>query len=90
MAEAIVRLLETDFRGIHHLTNSGWCTWYDFAKDIVALKGKEIQVDPCSTEEFPRPAKRPANSVLDCTSTYKELEGPLPHWKEALREYLGV
>jgi len=90
MAGAIVDLLKTDLRGIHHLTNSGSCTWYGFAKEIVSIKGLKTQVDPCSTEEFPRPAKRPANSVLDCSTTYAKLGCSLPHWKEALSEYLGM
>jgi dTDP-4-dehydrorhamnose reductase len=88
LASAILQLIDTDLRGIHHLTNSGWCTWYGFAKEILSIKGLKTQVDPCITKEFPRPAKRPANSVLGCGSAYEALGGPLPLWKEALKEYM--
>jgi dTDP-4-dehydrorhamnose reductase len=90
MAGAIVDLLKTDLRGIHHLTNSGSCTWFEFAGEILSLKGIDRTITPCTTEEFPLPARRPANSVLDCSSTYAALGGPLPHWEESLREYLGI
>ena len=63
--------------GIYHITNEGTCSWYEFASSIIE------NVEPCSTEEFPRKAKRPKYSVLVNTKT--EL---MRHWKEALKEYM--
>lgn len=90
LANAIVDLISKDLRGTHHLTNSGTCSWYEFANEILKQNGIEIKVQPVSSAEFPRPAPRPANSVLDCSSTYEALGEPLPHWKEALAEYLRL
>ncbi|MFV2082200.1 MAG: dTDP-4-dehydrorhamnose reductase [bacterium] len=88
LANAIVDLIIKDLRGTHHLTNSGTCSWYEFAKEIFKQKGIDKEVQPVSSSEFPRPARRPVNSVLDCSSAYKALGKPLPQWKEALSEYL--
>ncbi len=63
--------------GIYHITNEGTCSWYEFAKAIIG------NVAPCSTDEFPRKAKRPKYSILVNTKT-----GPMRHWKEALKAYL--
>jgi len=63
--------------GIYHVTNEGRCSWYDFAKEIVA------DVTPCSSEEMPRAAARPRSSALRNTRL-----SPMRHWKTALDEYL--
>jgi dTDP-4-dehydrorhamnose reductase len=63
--------------GIYHITNEGTCSWYEFAKAIIG------NVVPCSTDEFPRKAKRPKYSVLVNTKTE-----PMRNWKEALKAYL--
>lgn len=63
--------------GIYHITNEGMCSWYEFAKAIIG------NVAPCSTDEFPRKAKRPKYSILVNTKT-----GFMRHWKEALKAYL--
>lgn len=69
--------------GVCHVTNSGNCTWYEFTKEIFKLKNITTKIIPCTTAEFPRPAKRPAYSLL--------LNTKLPEmrsWQEALRDYL--
>jgi dTDP-4-dehydrorhamnose reductase len=65
--------------GIYHITNDGQCSWYEFASAFIP------NATPCSTEEFPRKAKRPAYSVLANTKT-----PPLRHWKEAVQEYIQM
>ena len=90
LANAIVKLISGGLRGTHHLTNSGTCSWYEFACEILKQKGLDNTVKPVSSSQFPRPARRPANSVLDCSSAYEALGKPLPHWKEALAEYLSL
>ena len=67
LAKAILTLFEKGARSIHHLTNSGSCTWLEFAKEIFRLGEVDVKVLPCSTEDYPTPARRPKNSVLDCT-----------------------
>ncbi len=78
---------DKDARGIVHVTNAGDCTWYDFAKEIVQLAGLPTEVKPVTTAEFPRPAKRPANSVLSPESLHAQ-GIQMPDWKDALRRYL--
>lgn len=87
LASALVRLCRADARGIVHVTNSGECTWYEFAVEIVRASGLPAVVKPVSTAEFPRPAQRPAYSVLspDSLHAYKI---QMPDWKDALRRYL--
>jgi dTDP-4-dehydrorhamnose reductase len=75
--------------GIYHITNAGETTWHEFAKEIFHLAGKATIVRPISTAEYAAAAPRPAYSVLDI-SKYHRLGGPaMPHWKDALREYLS-
>lgn len=69
--------------GIYHCTNSGSCTWYEFTKEIFKLKNISTSVQPCSSDEFPRPAQRPRYSILLNTKL-----PPMRPWPEALREYL--
>lgn len=84
VASAMDRLLETNYTGIVHVTSEGEASWYDFAKEIFRLSGVRQKIIPCTTEEFPRPARRPKNSRLD-NRILRELNlAPMPHWKEAL------
>ena len=88
LARAILRLAETDGRGFVHVTNSGQCTWYEFACELVRLAGLKVRVIPVTTEEFPRPARRPRYSALD-NSHYIHLTGtPMRSWREAAAEYV--
>lgn len=91
-------MLAKGARGMHHGCDSGQCTWFEFAAAIVdrvnlaRLEAGEhedalCRVDPCSTDEFPRPAKRPACSVLDLTET-ERLIGPVRHWRVCLSHVL--
>jgi dTDP-4-dehydrorhamnose reductase len=69
---------------VYHTVNSGVTTWFDFAQEIFRLAGLPVSVKPVGSEEFPRPARRPAYSILLST------KGPtLRPWQEALKEYLA-
>ena len=89
LAEATVALIETGRYGIYHVTNSEPTTWFDFTKEIFSLAGISTEVLPVTSEQFPRPAERPSNSVL-YHFPLKEVTGrDMPSWKAALREYLS-
>ncbi len=88
LASAIVRLCRVSARGIVHVTNSGNCTWYEFATEIVRMSGLPTVVKPVTTAEFPRPARRPAYSVLSPDSLHA-YNIHMPDWQDALRRYLG-
>ena len=87
LARAIIELCRKNARGIVHVTNSGDCTWFDFAREIINGAGLQTEVRPVSSQEMARPAPRPAYSVLAATS----LRGygiEMPSWKDALQRYL--
>ena len=75
--------------GIYHATNSGVCTWYEFAVEIAERQGIRKQIIPVTSEEFDRPARRPANSALNDTMLRLEGIPPLRHWEDALDDYLS-
>ena len=93
LAEAIIRLAhiahQSDVaRGIVHYADAEECSWFDFARAIVEESGADITVTPVTTDEFPRPARRPAYSVLS-TERYERLTGVAPEsWRDGLHEYL--
>ena len=74
--------------GTFHTTCEGEASWADFAAEIFRLKGIEQKIVPCTTDEFPRPAPRPANSRLDKMMFRLVGLPPMPHWKDALEEFL--
>lgn len=78
----------SDAAGVFHVTNSGECTWYEFAVELVRLAGLDVPITPVTTAEFPRPARRPSFSVLD-NRRYAEFTGcPLRPWREAAAEFM--
>lgn len=87
LAEMTLNLIEAGAQGTFHAANGGRCTWYEFAREIVDRVGIPCQLSPCKTSQFPRPAKRPAFSVLDLGETIKVIGKPR-HWRTALRECL--
>ncbi len=88
LARFLQILMETDNYGIFHATNSGQCSWYKFAKAIFEGSGVNISINPCKTTEFPRPAPRPAFSVLEHRAIRLHALPDLRPWREALKDYL--
>lgn len=90
LARAIVRLVQGGARGIVHYADADECTWFDFARAIVEESGAPAEVRPVTSDEFPRPAKRPAYSVLS-TARYERITEVAPDsWRDGLREYLAA
>lgn len=88
LAQYIYEALEKEIPyGIYHATNDEFTTWYEFTKEIYKILGIECEVRPVTTEEFPRPAKRPANSKL-CKEKLKKAGINIPKWQDALKRYL--
>jgi dTDP-4-dehydrorhamnose reductase len=86
LADALVRLVDTEAFGLHHLASQGECSWFEFAQEIFSQAGVECRVMSCTTEEFGRRAPRPSYSVL---GTERREALYLPHWKEGLASYLA-
>jgi len=88
LAKTALSLLDRGATGTFHVTDGGECTWYEFTRAIAERLGRTCKIEPCTTAEFPRPAPRPAYSVLDLGKT-EALLGPMPDWRENLASVLA-
>jgi dTDP-4-dehydrorhamnose reductase len=86
LARALVQLAESGAYGIHHVAGAGACSWFEFAREIFRRAEVEVRVVPCTSDEFPRPAPRPAYSVL---GTERANAIRLPDWHDGLAAYLA-
>src|SRR6478735_5730424 len=84
LANAILELINSEKYGIYHISNSGSCSWYELAKEIFKEAKMEIKVIPCTTAEFPRPAARPAYSVLEHMSIELNQFSSIRSWRKGL------
>ena len=76
--------------GIYHFSNEGVCSWFDFTKKIAELAGNtECDIQPCYSDEFPSPVKRPAYSVLDKTKIKQTFGVKVPYWTDSLKVCMG-
>jgi dTDP-4-dehydrorhamnose reductase len=80
LAATSLALVRKGARGTLHVTDGGECSWYELARAVVGQVNPACTVKPCITAEFPRPAPRPAYSVLDLGPT-EALVGPMPPWQ---------
>jgi dTDP-4-dehydrorhamnose reductase len=85
LAEGLVRLLDGDQYGIHHMAGGGRCSWYEFAVEIFSQAGVDCRVLSATSDMLDRPAPRPAFSVLESEREHPIL---LPDWRDGLRDYL--
>ncbi|MDD2366368.1 MAG: dTDP-4-dehydrorhamnose reductase [Desulfuromonadaceae bacterium] len=90
LSKAIIALIDKGCRGIYHAANSEYCSWNDFAKAIFEEAAIKIAVDPMSTDELNRPARRPLYSTLDCSKLARDTGFQPQPWRNALREYLKL
>ncbi len=90
LARALRALLSTAPFGVFHLTNAGSCSWYELARAIEAQLKTGCRIVPCSSAAFPRPAPRPANSVLANRRAADAGLPPRRDWREALRAYIAL
>jgi len=89
LAPVLWELLLRGVPGTYHAACEGACTWYELALAIFELRGAGgPKIVPCTTAEFPRPARRPAMSALDCGKLAAIRGKRLPHWRDALRRFL--
>lgn len=84
LAHHILKLLPTSEYGVYHGTGAGECSWYEFTKEIVKLSGIDATVSPCTTEEYPTPAKRPAYSSLENMMFAATVGDEFRQWQDAL------
>ncbi|MFN4182697.1 MAG: dTDP-4-dehydrorhamnose reductase [bacterium] len=89
LAKRILELIPGERYGTYHITNSGETNWYEFARTAVEMLGWEARIEPVHSEELPARARRPRFSVLSNEKIHSLGFPPLPHWKEALKEFLS-
>ena len=76
--------------GVYHFSNEGVCSWYDFAKQIQSYAGQSgCDIQPCHSDEFPSPVKRPSYSVLDKTKIKQTFSVVIPYWTDSLRHCIS-
>ena len=94
LAEAIYRIVEGGSyegnTGIYHYSNEGVCSWYDFTKMIAEYSGHDkCDIQPCHSDEFPSPVRRPSYSVLDKTKIKATFGVNIPYWTDSLKKCIG-
>ncbi|MCD9023646.1 dTDP-4-dehydrorhamnose reductase [Cohnella silvisoli] len=88
LAECISRIVQSSQYGIYHVSNSGSCSWYEFAKAIYEEAGISLTLQPVDSDAFPRLAKRPNYSVMDHNNLISNGFGEMRNWREALAEFI--
>ncbi|HWP92441.1 MAG TPA: dTDP-4-dehydrorhamnose reductase [Thermodesulfobacteriota bacterium] len=88
LAREIIQIMTTELYGTYHCTSQGECTWYDFAVEIFRCANLEVKIRPVSTEDYPRPARRPKNSVLDNYMLRLQGLDTMPDWRDALSLFM--
>lgn len=90
LAEAIIAVSQTEDYGIYHATSEGEATWYEFACYVFDKMGLDVNIKPCSTQDYPTPAKRPHNSVLENKHFKDSGIFMFPDWHDAVDAYLKL
>lgn len=86
LAVAITEILKKPVNGIYHYSNEGVCSWFDFTKMIAEYSGQtSCDIQPCHSDEFPSPVKRPSYSVLDKTKIKETFGVKVPYWTDSLK-----
>ena len=89
LAPLLCDMAMTERFGTYHATNEGYCSWYEFAREIMRLGHLPAKIHPVATADYPSPAARPLNSRLSKESLDEAGFPRLPHWKDALQRYLS-
>jgi dTDP-4-dehydrorhamnose reductase len=91
LAKVLNDLIQTEGYGIYHVTNEGYCSWYDFACEIFKQAEISVKVNPIRTEDYPTKAKRPKNSRMICsTPLCGQLKRHMSNWNEAVKDFLNA
>src|SRR5690606_26030202 len=88
LAKLLIDMIQSKKFGIYHASNEGYCSWYEFAKEIFMLENKVIKVNLISTKDYPTKAKRPKNSRMSKEKLIDNGFKPLPLWQDALKRFL--
>jgi dTDP-4-dehydrorhamnose reductase len=90
LARAIIALVDSGCRGIYHAANAEYCSWNEFSREIFSMAGVAVSVQPMTTSELNRPARRPLYSTLECSKLSADTGFKPQSWRGALQEYLKL
>ncbi len=89
LARQISKLIDADTRGLYHATSEGFCTWYELAVHFLDGMGIKHNIIPCTTEDYPTPAIRPKNSILENKRLKQDGINHMPHWKDDIDRFIN-
>jgi len=90
LALQLARLLEAGGQGIYHASAEGYCTWFELARHFLASMGVDKPLKPCPTSDFPTPAVRPRNSILENRRLKGAGSNIMPRWEDDLNEFVST
>ena len=97
LARAILHIIQTEVflnssqeTQIYHYSNEGVCSWFDFAKEIFAFASIQCTVSPITTEQYPTPAQRPTNTLMDKDKISQTFGVNIPYWEESLKTCIEI
>jgi len=97
LARAILHIIQTEVflnssqeTQIYHYSNEGVCSWFDFAKEIFAFASIQCTVNPITTEQYPTPAQRPTNTLMDKDKISQTFGVNIPYWEESLKTCIEI
>jgi dTDP-4-dehydrorhamnose reductase len=88
LAHQIRAVAEAGATGLFHATSEGACTWYDFARELLACADMHHTIEPCETKDYPTPARRPRNSILENQALKNIGLNQFVSWKDDLAEFV--
>jgi len=89
LALQIIKIIDRGIYGTYNVSCNGYCSWYEFACEIVKLAGLKAKIVPIRTEDYPLPATRPKYSVLDNYMLRLENIDIMPNWNDSLINFLN-
>jgi dTDP-4-dehydrorhamnose reductase len=90
LAHQVERLMASEAQGLYHATAEGYASWFQFAEEFLRLMGLRHSLSPCTSDKFPTPARRPANSILENKRLKNEGLNIMRHWKEDLVTFVSL
>ena len=88
LARMMWKLVEVNARGLRHAAGAGSCTWYELAEEVCRQAGCSVRIDPITSDQLGRAARRPANSVLDSSRATEQTGFEFPSWRRSLGVFL--
>jgi len=88
LAEKMKQVFSHEAYGLYHIANSGGCSWFEFARQVIDYMRMDVRVVAAGPGEFPKKARRPPYSVLDCKRLRDSGFGAMRDWRSALKDYL--